>query len=638
MRRKRNKLSYEKFICVAFLGMTIVPAGVSANMSELSELRMPVSISSGATKSLQAELEVKSGRYTLPGISPTPQIGSERNPVVNARGVKLTRSEPVSSIPITNDLLMGPTLRIRPGDQLDVLFKNSLKFAVSAGDGGHSTTIPHGFDVINLHTHGLHVSPKSPGDNVLISIFPKGTPQKPLQACYSDFGKDNCVTGSYAYSYSIPDNHPSGTFWYHAHKHGAVSMHLADGIAGALIIEDPVNGLESWPAVQAAREKIILLQQISYGGDYQNSDGSKPSEGSGSGTQSDPYRIDCMSVYQDENGCAFEGKTPVKPKIINNTLSVNGQFQPTISMWTDEVQLWRVINGSIGKVTAMCLLPVDGGNEKEAPDRPEAYVLAADGIPLQNPAAGEHDLPVLLTRPVTQPANGNELLNNELLFLSAGQRLDLMVKAPAKPGAYALYDSTADPIDKQCLASTYQGKAPILTVSVQSTASEIAYNTKIPTQQALNGLTTPATITAEERPELPTQGVVFGFTDKTFAAEIGGASAVNARVFNPMRSQRNLALDQVDLWSVQSASDIHMFHIHINSFQLVSRGQIAYPFPIWRDTLLINQPTQSGSGEIVQFLQKPLDFTGSLVMHCHNVFHEDNGMMELVEILPLSGK
>ncbi len=143
-----------------------------------------------------------------------------------------------------------------------------------------------------------------------------------------------------------------------------------------------------------------------------------------------------------------------------------------------------------------------------------------------------------------------------------------------------------------------------------------------------------------ESPELPTQGAVFGFTNHEFAPIDGGASVINARVFNPIRSQRNLALKQVDLWSAQSAVGTHMFHIHINSFQLVSRGQVNYPFPIWRDTLLVEtQSDKEGNakiGEIVQFLQKPLDYTGALVMHCHNVFHEDNGMMELVNILPSS--
>ncbi|WP_158595928.1 multicopper oxidase domain-containing protein [Oleomonas cavernae] len=37
--------------------------------------------------------------------------------------------------------------------------------------------------------------------------------------------------------------------------------------------------------------------------------------------------------------------------------------------------------------------------------------------------------------------------------------------------------------------------------------------------------------------------------------------------------------------------------------------------------------------EIVQFLSRAVDFTGAMVLHCHNVDHEDNGMMELVEIV-----
>jgi len=193
----------------------------------------------------------------------------------------------------------------------------------------------------------------------------------------------------------------------------------------------------------------------------------------------------------------------------------------------------------------------------------------------------------------------------------------------------------------------------------------------IPSQMELNKLTAPKTITEEQSPQLPTQGVTYGFTTKTYASKDGGGSVVNGRVFNPLRSQRDLVLNQVDKWAAQSAADSHMFHIHINSFQLVSRGQLKYPFPMWRDTLLVNcagvaagfdaaagtyancsfpggltipadltvpnaPPNNplNNYGEVVQFLQQPLDYTGALVEHCHNVGHEDNGMMELVEILP----
>ncbi|WP_054774858.1 hypothetical protein [Methylogaea oryzae] len=62
-------------------------------------------------------------------------------------------------------------------------------------------------------------------------------------------------------------------------------------------------------------------------------------------------------------------------------MSVNGQFQPSITMKSKEVQLWRVVNGTIDKVVPMCLMPLAG----TAAPAPEAYVLAVDGVPLQKP-------------------------------------------------------------------------------------------------------------------------------------------------------------------------------------------------------------------------------------------------------------
>lgn len=632
-----GKLLPVRLAGLAIIGAMTAPAAV---LADGAPLQMPQSVSSDQkTKSLKVDLEVKSEAYTLLGPSPTPNDSTQNNPVVTARGIKLTDSQPKASQP--NGLLVGPTLRFRPGDKLDVKLINSLSYSESEGDGSHSMTNPHGFDVINLHTHGLHVSPNSPSDNVLLSIYPQDTPFTPIERCRQESGKANCVTGQYKYSYAIPANHPSGTYWYHAHKHGAVSMHLADGFAGALIVEDPIHGLESLPAVKAAHEQILMLQEVQYDGVH-------------SGTASDPYQITCMSVYGNNTGCAFGGSPLPSPQIVNSALSVNGQFQPSISMRTNEAQLWRVINGTIGNVVPMCLLPL--GNTT-APS-PASYVLATDGIALQRPTASPIDLPVLIgNTPAANPANGNDILNNELLYLAAGQRLDLMVKAPATPGIYGLYDSTVAgkhlPIGQLCQTSAYANATPILTVSVTDSASDIVYNTAIPNQAELNKLTTPATITAEQSPQLPTQGVVYGFTTNTYAGKDGGASVVNGRVFNPIRSQRDLVLNQVDKWAAQSAVDTHMFHIHINSFQLVSRGQLDYPFPVWRDTLLVNcagvaeknggcsfpggltGANPSGNyGEVVQFLQQPLDYTGSLVEHCHNVSHEDNGMMELVQILP----
>ena len=81
----------------------------------------------------------------------------------------------------------------------------------------------HDFDVVNLHTHGLHVSPRKPGDEI---IHTRVGPNEMHQ-----------------YNYSIPDDHMGGTHWYHPHWHGAVTIHVNFGAAGMLIVEDAVNQL-----------------------------------------------------------------------------------------------------------------------------------------------------------------------------------------------------------------------------------------------------------------------------------------------------------------------------------------------------------------------------------------------------------
>jgi len=50
-------------------------------------------------------------------------------------------------------------------------------------------------------------------------------------------------------------------------------------------------------------------------------------------------------------------------------------------------------------------------------------------------------------------------------------------------------------------------------------------------------------------------------------------------------------------------------------------------FPHWKDTQILNQ------GEKVTFRTQYTDFTGSYVQHCHILDHEDQGMMEIVEIV-----
>lgn len=107
----------------------------------------------------------------------------------------------------------GPTLRLRPGDELAIRLVNSLD------------------EPTDLHVHGLHVSPAANSDNVFVAVGP---------------GE------SFDYSYRLPPDHPPGAYWYHPHHHGMVAGQIFAGLFGAIIVEDP-------EAIPVSRERILVV-------------------------------------------------------------------------------------------------------------------------------------------------------------------------------------------------------------------------------------------------------------------------------------------------------------------------------------------------------------------------------------------
>ena len=116
----------------------------------------------------------------------------------------------------------GPTIRVRAGDTLRILLENHLDPELVSTKNVKNNMFRE-FDVTNLHTHGLHVSPRAPADDIINTSVAAG--------------------GKHQYEYHIPVDHMGGTHWYHAHWHGAVSIHVNFGAAGMIIVEDAVNQL-----------------------------------------------------------------------------------------------------------------------------------------------------------------------------------------------------------------------------------------------------------------------------------------------------------------------------------------------------------------------------------------------------------
>ena len=129
----------------------------------------------------------------------------------------------VGKVMYVNGTSPGPTLRVRAGDTLRILLINNMPPELVHTGNGVIPQGSHSFDVVNLHTHGLHVSPRAPGDDVINTVVP--------------------AHKNHPYEYHIPDDHMGGTHWYHPHWHGAVSIHVNFGAAGMIVVEDAENQL-----------------------------------------------------------------------------------------------------------------------------------------------------------------------------------------------------------------------------------------------------------------------------------------------------------------------------------------------------------------------------------------------------------
>lgn len=223
-----------------------------------------------------------------------------------------------------NGRLVGTVLSMRPGDVLEVRLENRLpclKPPCVCQDGPatehhHVETVrdsiglapePSIFNTTNLHTHGLHVTPKDPGDNVLREVRP------------------GCA---WQFRFAIPRDHPAGTFWYHPHVHGSTAIQVGSGAVGALIVR---GGMDEVPEIKAADEEILLFQQIPYTCEAKKKDPKAPC------TAQDPGRVEDFDASFGPN------KWPAPWQ----HTTINGAVEPIIEMDLGEVQRWRMIHGGV---------------------------------------------------------------------------------------------------------------------------------------------------------------------------------------------------------------------------------------------------------------------------------------------------
>ena len=119
--------------------------------------------------------------------------------------------------------ISGPLIRLQSGSKYRLTLRNAA---------------PDESVVTNLHTHGLHIVGDGDGDDVIREVT----------------GDGNCLD----YTWDVASDHPGGTYWYHAHRHGFTQKQVEGGAFGLLIVEDNKSINPNVPA-WAANERLLQV-------------------------------------------------------------------------------------------------------------------------------------------------------------------------------------------------------------------------------------------------------------------------------------------------------------------------------------------------------------------------------------------
>ena len=330
----------------------------------------------------------------------------------------------------------------------------------------------------------------------------------------------------------------AGTYWYHPHPDHRTGFAIGKGLFGAIVVhaaDDPLP---------AMGEKLLILSDNRFLHD---------------GSIDFPDPASHHGGIDEENG--REG--PV--------LFVNGHVMPTITIRSGEVQRWRVVNASAGRL----------------------YRLALPGHTfLQVGSDGG-----LFEKPV-------ELKD---ILLTTGERVELLVRGTDAPGTKSVLQNL--PYDRyapQTRPADWQTTRELLTL--QTTSEPVA---------------TPVAIPAVLRKIIPLD------TTKSTAVRtvVFGQGMINGKLMDMARVDVSTKVGATEIWEIENIVGMdHPFHLHGFQFQVLDRDGVPEPYRAWKD--MLNIPKHSAARIIVRYD----DYPGKWMFHCHILDHEDHGMMGVLEV------
>ncbi len=379
--------------------------------------------------------------------------------------------------------------------------------------------------------------------------------------------------GKYHYEFDVLNR--AGMYWYHPHPHGRTGPQVYNGLAGLFLVSDEEEDALGLPSGEY--DVPVVIQDRTF--DTNNSLLYLRGMGGGGGTM-------------------FMG-------MLGDQILVNGKPDATLDVEARPYRL-RLLNGSNSRIYK--LVWEDGAR---------FTVIGTDGG--------------LLRKPVKR----------DYITLAPAERVEIWVDF-AERGVGAQTKLISQEFMNGQFGMPGGGGFP------QGTAFDIM-NVRV-TREGTGGNLLPAKLSSF--PKLKLADAVNRRDPRRFEYSFDtGRWVINGRTFDmtAVAADEVVQLDTLEVWELENTGGSgpgmgmgpmmpHPVHLHGQQFQVLDRKidsrfathwhevSDGYVDEGWKDTVLVMP------GETVRILRRFDDYTGLYLQHCHNLEHEDMGMMRNFQV------
>jgi FtsP/CotA-like multicopper oxidase with cupredoxin domain len=499
-----NRKKFLKYLGISGGVLTFSPTLLACNSEAQQGLVLP---NSAFSQSLQFPEEIRVNDFELVAESTR----------------KILAGNASSDIYTMNGTLPSPTIRIKRGESLNIVFQNRID----------RESI--------IHWHGLIVPPDMDG-------HPK-----------------DAVEPGQNYKYHFNVNQRAGTYWYHPHPDQLTGPQVYRGLGGFFIVEDDEEQALNLPSGERELPLIVQDKQFNNSGQL-------------------TYNLGMMDRMM-----GFFG----------NTLLVNGQRAPYHKLSTSWHRL-RLLNGSNARILDFSFS-----------DNSSFYVIGSDGGLLGQP----HQISSIRLTPgeradLLVDFSAYDIGDNVFIVAKAhnsgSSMMSMMRNRGNRRGMRGMMNGGND---------TSGNQVKILEFRITKDEQD---NFQLP--QKLSEISFPTSSEADSSRRI------------NLTMEMMQGPAIDGKFFEMTRVDQKVRQGALEVWEFTNNTMMpmpHPMHIHATQFKVLNRtgGDLAPHERGWKDTVLV------GAGETVRVLTKFDAPKGMYVFHCHNLEHEDNGMMANLEIV-----